>query len=286
LTRKALALTFDFDWSNETLFFKQYTVSRSFFNNSEFDAKDLPDPKELALLDPLKAQLPSEVFTEKKSALGAGLSGKQRLGQALKILKEAGWELKNGVQTNKNGEKLEFTFLADSPTWGRVVEPWLAQLEKIGIKGTIKVDDPANYVKKMENWDFDMILHGVGQSESPGNEQRDFWHSSSADQKESRNVIGLKDPSIDALVEKLIAAKSREELVIATRALDRALWCHYIMVPGWYLPGYRVSWWNKFGIPSVKPDQFQPDVIMLRYGWVDPAKAASLEAAMKQNKAM
>jgi microcin C transport system substrate-binding protein len=286
LTRKAIAMAFDFEWTNDTLFYKQYTVSSSFFNNSEFNAKALPDAKELSLLTPLKAKLPPEVFTENKDALGKGLAGKRRLAAALALLKEAGWELKNGVQTGKDGEKLEFTFLLDSPVMARVVEPFVAQLDKIGIKVSVKTEDDANYVKRVEKWDFDMISAPFGQSESPGNEQRDYWHSVSASQSESRNYMGLKDPAVDALVEKLIAARSREELVVATRALDRVLWFSYIMVPNWYITSHRVSWWNKFGIPSDKPMQYQPEDFIVRYGWLDATNATSLQNAIKANKSL
>lgn len=286
LTRKAIATAFDFSWANETLFYKQYTVSRSFFNNSEFDAQGLPDPQELAILTPLKDKLPAEVFTESKDPLAKNLTGKARLAEAMKFLKQAGWELKDGVQVNKKGEKLEFTFLLDSPTMGRVVEPFLAQLEKIGVKGHIKIEDGANYVKRLEKWDFDMVSMSFGQSESPGNEQRDYWHSASAKQSESRNYMGVADPAIDVLVDGVIAAKSRGELVTATKALDRVLWNTHILVPNWYMPAYRVSWWNKFGQPSEKPLQYTPAEFMLRYGWLDTAKEAALAAAIKNNKSM
>jgi microcin C transport system substrate-binding protein len=286
LTRKALSVAFDFDWANETLFYKQYTVSTSFFNNSEFNAKGLPDAKELALLNPLKDKLPAEVFTEAKDALGKGLTGKRRLAEALNLLKQAGWELKDGVQTNKKGEKLTFTFLLDSPVMGRVVEPYIAQLEKIGIKVNLKTEDPANYVKRVEKWDFDVISMAFGQSESPGNEQRDYWHSKAASQSESRNFMGLKDPAVDALVEKVIAAKNREELVITTRALDRVLWNLHIMVPNWYMAAHRVSWWNKFGQTGEKPLQYSPTEFIVRYGWSDQNKETALQSAVKNNKSL
>lgn len=286
LTRKALAIAFDFDWANETLFYKQYTVSSSFFNNSEFNATGIPDAKEQAILNPLKDKLPPEVFTEPKEALGKGLTAKKRLAESLKYLKDAGWELKDGVQTNKKGETLTFTFLLDSPMMGRVVEPYLAQLEKIGIKASLKIEDQANYIKRLEKWDFDMTSMVFVQSESPGNEQRDYWHSASASQSESRNIMGLKDPAIDSLVETLINATSREELVTATRALDRVLWNTHILVPNWYMAAYRVSWWNKFGTPSEKPRRYRPTEFMMRYGWLDSSKDLALRAAIKDSKSL
>jgi microcin C transport system substrate-binding protein len=131
-----------------------------------------------------------------------------------------------------------------------------------------------------------MISAVFGQSESPGNEQRDFWHSASAIQSESRNYMGLKDPAVDALVDTVIAAKTRDELVTATRALDRALWFNHFIVPNWYMAAYRVSWWNRFGQPAEKPLQFTPIEFMVRYGWLDQGLETALKSAMKENKAL
>ena len=168
----------------------------------------------------------------------------------------------------------------------RVVEPFIAQLDKIGVKVTLKTEDEANFVKRVERWDFDMISAPLGQSESPGNEQRDYWHSASASQSESRNYMGLKDSAIDALVEKVIRVKTREELIVATRALDRALWFQHFLVPNWYMSAHRVSWWNKFGHPQEKPMQYQPIDFMIRYGWFDPKLDAELKTAIKENKSL
>lgn len=280
LVRKAIAMAFDFDWANETLFYKQYKQSNSYFNNSEFNAQGLPDSKELAFLTPLKDKLPAEVFTEEKKAIGAGLTGKQRLAEALKLLKQAGWELKDGVM-QKNGQKLEFTLLLGNDGLQRVADPYAQSLAKIGIKMNIKVEDSANYIKLVEKFQFDMISSVIGQSESPGNEQRDFWHSSTANTSESRNYTGLKDPAIDALVDKLIYVENREDLITATKALDRALWFNYIAVPHWYFDGYRVSYWNRLGIPDQRPPYFGAVEMIVMYGWADAEKAKKLDAALK-----
>ena len=280
LVRKALAIAFDFDWTNETLFYKQYKPSSSYFNNSELNAQGLPDAKELALLTPLKDKLPPEVFTEAKGPLGVGLSGKQRLSEALKLLKEAGWELKDGVM-QKNGQKLEFTIIETDTAGQRIVDPFAQSLAKIGVKMNVKVEDQANYIKRMEKFDFDMTSIRLGQSDSPGNEQRDYWHSSSANAPESRNVSGLKDPAIDALVDKIIQASTREELVTATRALDRVLWFSYFQVPNWYLGAHHISYWNRIGVPEKRPPFFSPQILMFQYGWYDAEKATKLTAAMK-----
>jgi microcin C transport system substrate-binding protein len=281
--RKALALAFDFDWSNETLFYKQYIASSSYFNNSEFNAKGLPDAKELALLEPLKDKLPPEVFTENKSALGVGLTGKQRLGEALKILKAAGWELKDGVMQNKKGERLEFTIVDDDAIMQRILDPYAQSLAKIGVKMNIKIEDSANYIKRMEKHDFDMTPSRLGQSESPGNEQRDYWHSSSAEAPESRNVSGINDSAIDVLVDKIIKAENRDDLVIATRALDRVLWFNYFQVPNFYMAAYRISYWNSLGISTTRPPYFDPSTMVFQYGWYDAEKAKKMDAAIKTN---
>lgn len=280
MVRKALAIAFDFDWTNETLFYKLYKPSSSFFNNSELNAQGLPDAKELALLTPLKDKLPPEVFTEPKGPLGAGLSGKQRLSAAMKLLKDAGWELKDGVM-QKNGQRLEFTIVETDAAGQRFVDPFAQSLAKIGVKMNVKIDDQANYMKRMEKFDFDMTSARLAQSDSPGNEQRDYWHSSSANSSGSYNVFGLKDPAIDTLVDKLIQANTREELVTATRALDRALWFNYIQVPNWYSGTHRVSYWSSIGIPEKKPPFYDPTQMLLRYAWYDADRAAKLKNAMQ-----
>ena len=258
--RKAFNYAFDFEWSNANLFYGQYTRSRSFFNNSVMEAKGLPSPEELALLEPLKEQLPAEVFTTEYTNPVSNNATERRknLREASRLLAEAGWNVtKDGnrsVLKNAKGERLEVEFLLDSPLFERIALPYQQQLELLGIGVRIKTVDGAQYERQTQTFDYDIIVGSWGQSLSPGNEQRDFWGSESADKKGSRNFVGIKNPAIDKLVDAVIFSKDRVGLTTACRALDRALiWNHYV-VPHWYIPYERTARWDRFGKPDKLPD--------------------------------
>jgi microcin C transport system substrate-binding protein len=258
--RKALNFAFDFEWSNANLFYGQYKRSRSYFNNSEMEAKGLPSPEELVLLEPLKDQLPAEVFTTEYSNPVSNNSTERRknLREASRLLAEAGWNVtqdgNRSVLKNAKGERLDVEFLLDSPTFERVVLPYKQQLELLGIGVRIKPVDGAQYERQIQTFDYDIIVGSWGQSLSPGNEQRDFWGSAAADAKGSRNFVGIKNPAIDKLVDAIIFSKDREGLTTACKALDRALiWNHYV-VPHWYVPYERTARWDRFGKPDKLPD--------------------------------
>lgn len=258
--RKALNHAFDFEWSNTNLFYGQYKRSRSFFNNSEMEAKGLPSPEELALLEPLKDQLPAEVFTAEYTNPVSNNSTERRknLREASRLLAEAGWNVtqdgNKSVLKNAAGERLNVEFLLDSPTFERITLPYKQQLELLGIGVSIKTVDGAQYERQTQTFDYDIIVGSWGQSLSPGNEQRDFWGSASADAKGSRNFVGIKNPAIDKLVDAVIFSKDREGLTTACKALDRALiWNHYV-VPHWYIPYERTARWDRFGKPDKLPD--------------------------------
>ena len=258
--RRAFDLAFDFEWSNTNLFFGQYTRSRSYFNNSEMEAKGLPSLEELALLEPLKDKLPPEVFTtEYANPVNSDASARRKnLREAAKLLNEAGWNIsqENGKNILKNatGETLSVEFLLYSPLFERIGLPYKEQLELLGITATLRTVDVAQYQKRVETFDYELIVGSFAQSLSPGNEQRNFFGSESAATNGSSNYAGIKNPAIDALIEKVIFAKDRASLVTACRALDRALmWNHY-MVPHWYIPFERVAYWNRFGRPEKTPD--------------------------------
>jgi microcin C transport system substrate-binding protein len=270
MLRKALALAFDFDWANGALFYNEYKAVDSYYSNSEFNAKDLPGSDELPFLNAVKDSLPAEVFTQKKQILGAGLSGKDRLKESMKILKEAGYQFKEGTLQTKSGEVVNIEFLLDSPSFVRVVEPFVQTLNKLGIKATVKLEDRANYIKRLEKFDFDVVSTRLGQSESPGNEQRQFFHSSSSMASESRNIGGINDKAIDALVEKVVAASDRATLVAATKALDRALWFNYFSIPQWYLNADRLSYWKSVHWPENRPNHYELAMLYLvQFGWSD-----------------
>ena len=273
--RRALAYAFDFEWSNQNLFYGQYTRTRSYFDNSELAATGLPGPEELTFLNPLKALLPAEVFTTAyQSPKGGGpRSMRGNLRTAGKLLEEAGWVIRDGKRMHeKSGKVLTFEMMLDSPNFERVALPFGRNLEKLGIDLSVRTVDSSQYRQRLDTYDFDMTISRFRQSLSPGNEQRSFWGSEAATHDGGRNLMGIQDSAVDTLIEHVIEAQSRSELVAATRALDRALqWGHWV-IPNWHTTYDRVAFWNKFGQPEITPSRgFQ-----LLYWWVEPAKAAAL----------
>ena len=273
LVRKALSLAFDFEWTNAALFFNQYTRCDSFFSNSAMRAQGRPVGLELAYLDPFRATLPPEVFTTPPSPFStkppASLRG--NLLEAKKILSQAGWTVKNGVLTNKAGQPLEFEILLVGAGFERVMEPYINNLKKLGVRAHSRVIDPALYIRRMDNFDFDMIVNVFGQAQSPGNEQRNYWHSAATERKGSRNLIGIADQAVDQLVEKIIYAQTQEELTAACRALDRLLWSGYYVVPNWYLAQHRVAYRTIFASPETLPLYYSPFQALMTW-WLGPEK--------------
>jgi microcin C transport system substrate-binding protein len=258
--RKALNYAFDFEWANQNLFYGQYVRSRSYFNNSEMEAKGLPSPAELAILEPLRDKLPPEAFTAEYTnpVNDTPQAPRKNLREAARLLNEAGWNVTQdggrSILKNAAGEALNIEFLLDSPLFERIAIPYRQQLEKLGIGVTIKTVDSAQYERRTQTFDFDIVVGNWGQSLSPGNEQRDFWGSQAASREGSRNLVGIANPAIDKLIETLIFAPDRESLVTACRALDRALmWNHYV-VPMWYIDYERTARWDRFGRPEKLPD--------------------------------
>jgi len=253
--RQALTYAFDFEWTNNNLFYGAYTRSHSYFSNSEMAADTLPTPEELEILEPVRDQVPPEVFTRVYRAPSTNGSGNNRpqLRMALALLKQAGWKLEGGKLVDHQGTPFTFEILLVQKEFERVVAPFIRNLERLGISARIRIVDVSQYINRLRQFDFDMVVYGFGQSSSPGNEQRDYWHSSSADQPGSRNLIGIRNPAVDYLVEQLIAAPDRQQLVLRARALDRVLqWNHYV-IPHYHISAYRIAYWNKFAHPAVTP---------------------------------
>jgi microcin C transport system substrate-binding protein len=254
--REALGYAFDFEWTNKNLFYGAYKRTSSYFANSELASAGLPKGAELAILEPFRAQLPDAVFSAEFSVPATDGSGNNRanLRAAVALLKQAGWTVKNGKRIDPaTGKPVHFEILLVSPAFERVVLPFVRNLKRLGIDASVRTVDSSQYQNRLESFDFDMIVASIGQTLSPGNEQRDWWFSSGADVPGSRNLAGIKDPVVDALVEQVIAAPDRETLVNATRALDRVLlWGHYV-IPQWHLQSYRVAYWDKFGRPARSP---------------------------------
>ncbi len=258
--RKALGMAFDFEWANNKLFFNEYTRSASYFSNSDLAAKGLPEGQELEYLLPFKDQLPPEVFSQPLTPFSTeppeSLRGNLR--KAKKILEEAGWTVKDGRLVNKEGKPFEFEILLVSPSFERVMAGYVNNLKKLGVNASYRTIDPALYIDRLNRFDFAMTVNVFGQSQSPGNEQRDNWYSTSADRNGSRNLIGIKDPIVDHLVDKIIYATTQEELTAAAKALDRVLWYGYYVVPNWYVARHRISYWNKFNRPKILPLYYNP----------------------------
>lgn len=253
--REAIALLFDFEWANKQLFFGSYKRTSSYFENSEMAAHEMPDAEELKILEPLREQVPAEVFTDVFKPPVSDASGiiREQKRRAYQLLTEAGYKIENDRMVGPDGKPLTFEILIAQANLERVILPFKRNLAELGIDLQIRRVDVSQYINRLRSRDFDMIPATWGQSNSPGNEQLEFWHSRSADSAGSRNFIGLRDPAIDKLVEGLIRADSRQSLVEHARALDRVLlWGHYV-VPNYYVDTWRVAYWNHFQRPSTTP---------------------------------
>ncbi len=254
--RRAFNLAYDFEWANQNLFFGQYTRTSSFFEGQELAAKGLPSQDELALLEPLRDNIPPEVFTsEYANPVNATPNDfRTHLREAARLLKEAGYIVVNGQLQNSAGETLSVEFLMENEAFQRVILPYVENLKRLGIDARARLVDSTEAKRREDTFDFDIIAPGVfAQSDSPGNEQRYYWGSAAADQPGSQNIIGIKNPAVDALVDKIIFAPNRDALVTACRALDRVLLWNAYVVPQWFSANVRIAYWNKFGAPNPLP---------------------------------
>ena len=279
--RQALIHAYDFEWANTNLFYGQYTRSRSYFNGSELAATGLPSPEEIAILDKVRDKIPPEVFTKEYTVPvnATPRDVRNNLRIASKLFTEAGWKIgqdgSRPVLRNDKGEVFTVEILLDDPTWERISLPYKQQLEKLGVQTSVRTKDSSEMERRMQTFDYDMIVHVFGQSLSPGNEQRYFWGSAAADMNGSQNYIGIKNEAIDYLIERVVFAKDRADLVYSTRALDRVLlWNHYV-VPHWYIPYERTARWDRFGRPDKLPD-FSPGFPSI--WWWDEEKAKKTAA--------
>lgn len=254
--RKAMNYAFDFEWSNKQFAYDAYTRSRSYFSNSEMESTGLPEGRELEILQPFRDQLPAAVFTQAFEVPASDGTGKNRsnLRVAALLLDEAGYVVgDDGIRVHREtGERLSFEFLVanTNAAFERWFGPYKKNLQRIGIEGNMKIVDASQYVNRIIAFDYDMIVQNWGQSLSPGNEQREYWGSDRAEASGSRNYIGLKDPVVDALIEEIVSAPTREELVVRCRALDRVLQHGWYVVPNWHIPAWRIAYWDKFEMPA------------------------------------
>lgn len=279
--RRALNLAFDFEWSNKNLFYSQYVRTPSYFANTELASRGLPEGRELEILTELKDQVPPEVFTtEFQNPVNATQADlRKHLREADELLKTAGWVFEDAKRINgATKEPLKIEFLLDDEFFERIIQPYIANLKRLGIEATIRVIDSAQFEKRVSSFDFDVLVGGWAQSYSPGNEQRDYFSSAAADKPGSRNFAGIKNAAVDALIDKVIFAKDRAELVAAAHALDRVLlWNHYV-VPHWHAPYERVAYWDRFRRPEKGPTQ---SVGFPTIWWFDPEASAAVDAKKK-----
>ena len=276
--REALDLAFDFEWSNKKLFYGLYKRTASFFENSDMMATGKPSAEELALLESFKDKLPPAVFDEPYVPPVSDASGNNRdnLKKARELLIAAGWTPGNDrFLRNAKGETLDIEFLMFEPMFERITGPYSENLKRIGINATLRMVDPAQYERRMKSFDFDSSVQRYALRLTPGIELRSFWGSEAAKIDGSFNLAGIADPVVDALADKVMAAKSRTELVTATRAIDRVLRAGHYWVPHWYKASHTIAFWNKFSRPAKKPP-YDPGIIDT--WWYDAAKAEALGA--------
>jgi microcin C transport system substrate-binding protein len=277
--RRAFNFAFDFEEMNKQIFFGQYKRIASYFEGIELASSGVPQGQELAILETVRDQVPPELFTTAYSNPVAGAPDKVRanLREAVRLMKDAGYEVRDHKLINaKTGEPLTVEFLSEDPSFERVILFYKPSLERLGVTVTVRTVDDAQYENRLRSWDFDMIVASWGQSLSPGNEQRGYWGSPAADQAGSRNLVGIKNPAVDALIERVIFAKNRDELLAATKALDRVLLWNFYVVPQWTYGRVRTARWDRFGRPNELP----------KYGaaafptvwWWDAQKAAKVGA--------
>lgn len=256
--REAIALTMDFEWTNKALFYGAYARNTSFFGNTPFAATEPPDAAEIKLLEPFRDQLPPQVFTTAPQVPITDGSGQNRtnLLKAQSILDAAGYQLnEDGKRVDPvTGKVVSIEFMLNQPTMQRVILPMLRGLKKLGIEGRVRLVDDAQYQRRIETFDFDIISNWINLGVVfPGVEQTNYWHSSQADIEGSNNLSGMRSPAVDALLEAINRARTMEELQPAARALDRVLMWEQVVIPHWHSDSFRMAFWNKFGRPKTQP---------------------------------
>jgi microcin C transport system substrate-binding protein len=276
--RRALNYAFDYEEMNKQLFYGQYKRVSSYFDGlDELMATGLPQGKELEILETVRAQVPPEVFTTPYTNPVGGTpeAVRDNLREALRLFKEAGYEVRDRKLIDvKSGTQFSLELLNQDPSFERVTLFYKPSLERLGIAVSVRTVDPTQYENRTREWDFDVVTNSWGESQSPGNEQREFWSSKSADIAGSRNIAGIKNPAIDKLIERLIYSRDRDDLVAATKALDRVLlWNHYV-VPQWTYTKVRTARWDRFGRPAELPKYGQSGFPFV--WWYDADKAARI----------
>lgn len=287
--RAAIAMAFDFPWSNQNLFYGQYTRNECYFdNNPEMKAQGLPTGEVKRILEKLRekyqAHVPKTVFSKPVGAPGQGIPIAKNIQVANRLLDSAGWKVgKDGIRV-KDGKKFQFELLLDNPQWHRISEPYKNNLKKIGVEMKIKTVQVAEMEEKGRKFTFDMILVGYPQSRSPGNEQRNMWSSEAAKTPGSRNYMGIGNPAVDELIEDIVKADSRKQLVHLIQAMDRILTHQFYVVPHWYIAYDRLVHWNKFSRPKINASQSSAINNLIEWWWWDKDKAEKLKKARDAGK--
>ncbi len=276
--RQALGLAFDFEWTKKNIFFGSYSRTDSYFENSDMQASGAPSPEELAVLAPLESSVSPLVLGEALAPPVTDGSGRIRgnLKLAGKLLDEAGWTIPASgekIRRNGKGERFEIEFLDYEESIQRVTGPYVKNLEQLGIRATMRTVDPAQYQRRFKSYDFDVVTSRFVLRLTPGVELRNYWSARAAGLEGSNNVGGIESPAVDALIERVVGAKSRVELTTAAKALDRVLRAGHYWVPHWFSGKHRIAYWNRFSRPAVKP---RYDRGVLDTWWLDAAKAAKL----------
>ncbi|MFC3695405.1 extracellular solute-binding protein [Chenggangzhangella methanolivorans] len=277
--RRAFNLAFDFEEINKSIMFGQYVRIDSYFYGTDLASKGLPEGREKEILESVRDKIPAEVFTSayKNPVGGSPEKARENLREAVRLLKEAGWTVSReggkAALKNEKGEAFKVEFIYGDPTGERLLSFYKPALERLGVEVTMRLLDDSQYINRIRSFDFDMVTVGWGQSLSPGNEQRDMWGSSSADVSGSQNFVGIKDPGVDALIDKIIFAKDRDDLTAAARALDRVLLAHNYVVPQFTSIEDRTARWDRFSRPAKLPPR---GAMFPTVWWWDAEKAKAV----------
>ena len=274
--REAFVYAFDFEWTNKTIMYGSYDRTHSVFQNSNMMANGKPAPEEIALLDPYRGRVAGEVFGEPFVPPVSDGSGADRalLRKANALLRDAGFAVKEGKRITPSGERISVEFLIDEPSFQPHHMSFIKNLGTLGIEANLRIVDPVQYRKRVDDFDFDLIVQRLGFSSTPGDSLRSYFSSQAAALKGSQNLAGIADPVIDSLIERIVTADTRSALVTACQVLDRVLRSGHYWIPHWYKPSHWLAFWDVFGRPATKP-RFARGIP--ETWWYDPEKAAKIE---------
>ena len=261
--RKAITLAFDFDWSNKNLFYNQYQRCTSYFSNSELSASKSPSIDEINMAKSLNISL-SKIIEKDLTFITKSKNIRNNLIKAKKIFDDLGWKVRDNILYDTNNRPIEFDFLLAQKGFERILAPFAKNLKKLGIQLNYRTIDVSLYQRRVDTFDFDMMVMSYSQSQSPGNELFAMFHSSSAERPGSYNVGGIINKDIDKLVDKIVYSTTRQEMITASHLLDRILWNEFYLLPNWYINEHRVAYFDKFGMPNKLPKYYQPTDYVLK----------------------